>query len=325
MSLFLGIDTSNYTSSAALYDDRTGTITMRRQLLKVRPGEKGLRQSDAVFAHLKNLPPLAEDLLRGKSEALSAVGASVRPRDLDDSYMPCFEAGNASARVTASAAGIPFYDFSHQAGHIAAALFSADALKLLKTRFIAFHVSGGTTEAVLCTPPDDCPGNNAGLGSIAPHTEIIARSLDLKAGQAVDRVGVMLGLPFPAGLQLEKLALASKKKYSIKPCLKGADCCLSGIENLCAAKNTAGEDKCDIARFCIESILAALDGMAEAVMNRYPGIPLLFAGGVMSNSIMRNYLADKYGALFAKPEYSSDNAAGIAVLTGLRHGNKNSF
>lgn len=308
MSLFLGLDTSNYTTSGALYDSAGGVMHTQRKLLSVKNGAKGLRQSEAVYQHVKNLPIIIEDLLLDRSDPVVVVAASSKPRDLEGSYMPCFEPGLTIGRCIASSLHVPFLEFSHQAGHIAAALFSLDRLELLKDRFIAFHVSGGTTEAVLCSPGNDSP---------AFKTTILTCSLDLKAGQAVDRVGVMLGLSFPAGPELEKLALQSTKSFKIKPVIKGNDCCLSGVENLCSAMLKDKADKCDIARFCVEYIKASLDAMTERILLLYPGIPLLFAGGVMSNSIIKEYFTKKYGALFAKPVYSSDNAAGIAMLASL--------
>jgi N6-L-threonylcarbamoyladenine synthase len=307
MSLFLGIDTSNYTTSAALYDDTAGEICEERKQLEVKPGKKGLRQSDALFAHVKNLPLLLTRLFKSSEISISAVGASARPRDIDGSYMPCFEAGLMAARSISAAMKIPFFEFSHQAGHIASALFSINRLDILKSRFIAFHVSGGTTEAVLCTP----------CGS-SLRAEILGCSLDLKAGQAVDRVGQMLGLGFPAGPQLESLALQSKNHFDIKPSLKGGDCCMSGIENLCSGMIKSGREPCDVALFCIKYISASLDGMLKALLPLYYGIPLVFVGGVMSNTIIRSHFASEYGVLFAKQGFSSDNAVGIAVLTKSR-------
>ena len=55
--------------------------------------------------------------------------------------------------------------------------------------------------------------------------------------------------------------------------------------------------------------------MADKLLEKYGNFPLLFAGGVMSNSIIRKSFEDKYGAYFASPEFSADNAAGIAYLT----------
>jgi N6-L-threonylcarbamoyladenine synthase len=178
---------------------------------------------------------------------------------------------------------------------------------LLGEKFIAFHLSGGTTEALLVTPDSER----------IIKCEKIAGSSDLKAGQAVDRVGVMLGLPFPAGKYLEELALSSTAKFKIKPTMKGAECCLSGIENKCRKMLDSGESREDIALFCLKSIEAALCGMTDALISEYGKLPLIYAGGVMSNKIIRKTIEEKYNGIFALPEFSSDNAAGIAVLTSL--------
>lgn len=304
MSDALGIDTSNYTTSAALF--RGGSVYQQKMLLPVKQGELGLRQSDAVFHHVQQLPQVLEALLNGEF-SISAVGASARPRDLDGSYMPCFTVGLGTAKAISLALGVPLHLFSHQAGHIAAALYSTGRLDLIQKKFIAFHVSGGTTEAVLVTPDTQkcfC-------------TRMIAQSLDLKGGQAVDRVGAMLGLAFPSGRALEQLALQTDAVFSIKPSMKGADCSLSGVENQCGKLLNAGRPKEEIAAYCLQSILSALDAMTAALLKEYGDLPLVFAGGVMSNSIIRNALTQKYGAFFAAPEFSADNAAGIAVLTSI--------
>lgn len=303
----LGIDTSNYTTSAALYTD--GTVRQQKMLLPVRKGELGLRQSDAVFHHVQQLPQVLERLFQETSGAVTAVGASARPRDQEGSYMPCFTVGTGTAKAMAMALSVPFFSFSHQAGHIAAALYSAGKLSFLKKPFLAFHVSGGTTEAVRVVPDR----------KHLFQAEIVARSLDLKGGQAVDRVGGMLGLPFPAGKYLEELAMQSDALFSIRPSMKGADCSLSGVENQCRKMLEGGCPREDVARYCLLSILAALDGMAAALQKEYRGLPMLFAGGVMSNGIIRSALTEKYGAVFAEPAFSSDNAAGIAVLTEMKY------
>lgn len=303
----LGLDTSNYTTSAALL--RGGALYQSKRLLPVRQGEKGLRQSDAVFHHVQQLPEVLERLpFAGAS--VRAVGVSSRPRSEEGSYMPCFLVGAAAARTAALSLGVPLYLFSHQQGHIAAALYSAGKLSLLQGEFLAFHVSGGTTEAVFCKPDAE----------EIFSTEIAAQSLDLKAGQAVDRVGVMLGLAFPAGPELEKLALKTDRKFSVRASMKGGDCSLSGVENKCRAMLEAGAAKEEIAAFCLQSVLAALDAMTSALLREYGEIPIVFAGGVMSNSILRTALTQKYGAFFAEPVYSSDNAAGVAVLAALKEG-----
>lgn len=305
--MFLGIDTSNYTTSAALYDLSANEIIQRKKLLPVKEGELGLRQSDAVFAHVKQLGEIFETLINGNKYNIDAIGVSTRPRDIDGSYMPCFLVGEMVSKTLSSVLEIPRYDFSHQQGHIAAALFSAGRLDLINEKFIAFHLSGGTTEALLVTPDENR----------IIKCEKVAGSADLKAGQAVDRVGVMLGLPFPAGKYLEELALLSTAKFKIKPTMKGSECCLSGIENKCRKMLDSGEKREDIALFCLKSIEAALCGMTDALIAEYGKLPLIYAGGVMSNKIIRKTMEEKYCGIFAMPEFSSDNAAGIAVLASI--------
>jgi N6-L-threonylcarbamoyladenine synthase len=311
MAAFLGIDTSNYTTSVAVYDVTTEQIIYQKKLLPVEAGALGLKQSDAVFSHVKQLPVVMEQLSALQPAFdFDAVGYSARPRDVEGSYMPCFLVGECAARSIATALKIPAYDFSHQAGHIAAALYSVKRLDLMNRRFIAFHVSGGTTDCLLVGP---------GKEQLLDINQI-ASSLDLKAGQAVDRVGVMLGLPFPAGRHLEALALTSSARLKITPTIRGMDCCLSGLENICKKMFDEGKPICDIALYCIEYIAAALDKMTELVLKEYGNLPIVYAGGVMSNSIIRTRFTKKYGGMFADPEYSSDNAVGVAVLTTIKAG-----
>lgn len=304
---FLGIDTSNYTTSAALFDDDTGTVTQKKMLLPVKPGEKGLRQSDAVFHHTVQLPQVLTELFSENPGAPDCVGVSIFPRREKGSYMPCFLVGKAAAEAIRVSENKPLRTFSHQEGHIVAALFSAKRLDLLKETFLAFHVSGGTTEALLVTP------NDTNLFSV----RIVGQSLDLKAGQLIDRTGVMLSLPFPCGKDLEVLSEQSDKTYTVKPTMKGADCCLSGIENQCQAKYRKGESPADIAKFCMCSVLTALSEMVSVLRKEYGDLPVLFSGGVSSNKLLKKELTEKYGAIFAEPAFSADNAAGIAVLTAL--------
>lgn len=304
MSAFLGIDTSNYTTSAALFDSEANTIIQSKKLLPVKAGELGLRQSDAVFAHVKQLGDMVQNVFAEYGGKITAIGVSTRPRDIDGSYMPCFLVGEMAANCLGAALKVPVLPFAHQQGHVAAALYSAGRLDLFRERFIAFHLSGGTTEALLVEPSAE---------RIIRCTKI-GGSMDLKAGQAVDRVGVMLGLPFPAGKYLEELALKSDRKFKIKPVMKGTECCLSGIENKCRKMLENGEKPEDIALFCLKSVEASLCGMTDATLSEYGKLPLVYAGGVMSNCIIKNTIENKYGGIFAKPEFSSDNAAGIAVL-----------
>ena len=300
----LGIDTSNYTTSACIYDSETGEVIQKKLLLPVKEGEKGLRQSDAVFHHTARLYPLVEELFKDCG-GIDAIGVSEKPRDAEGSYMPCFLVGVNAARCIGAATDKPVYGFSHQAGHIAAALYSCGKMSLMKEKFIAFHVSGGTTEMLLVTPDEDKPFK----------VEIIGETLDLNCGQAVDRAGVMMGLSFPCGKELEALALKSSEKYNPKVSVKGGRCSLSGLENQCRKMLEGGEAKENVARYCLDFICKTLEKMTEYAIEEYGRLPLVFAGGVMSNSIIREKISGRFGAYFAQPEFSCDNAAGVAILT----------
>ena len=312
--LYLGIDTSNYTTSAALYNSQTGEITQQKQLLTVREGQLGLRQSDAVFHHTAQLHTLFEELVRGvDTKQIAAVGVSSRPRPVSGSYMPCFTVGQNTAKILSAALKIPLCEFSHQEGHISAVLYSAKKTELFNRDFLAFHVSGGTTEAVLAK----------GLGS-GFELELVAQTLDLNAGQALDRVGLMLGLKFPCGPQLEQLALKNTEKLSARPTIKGCDCCLSGVENQCKKLISQGKSPDYVSAYCLEFIRKTLEKMTDALLEKHGELPLVYAGGVMSNSIIQNSFKEKYNAAFAEPVFSSDNAAGIAYLCYRKQNNVHS-
>lgn len=309
MKAYLGIDTSNYTTSCALYLPETGEIVQRKKLLPVKEGELGLRQSDAVFHHTVQIPELLNSLFADFDGEVIGVGVSDAPRRVEGSYMPCFLTGVSAATAFSLAQKVNLHRFSHQQGHIAAAIYSVKKPELLQKPFIAFHVSGGTTDVLLVRPDKE---------NII-SCDMLASSLDLKAGQAVDRVGVMLGFPFPAGKYVDALALESQKKFKISIKLKDGNCCLSGVENKCKQMLAQGEKREDICRYCIDYIMSALVGMAQYQLSVHGNLPLLFSGGVMSSKVISAELTNQFGALFAKPEFSCDNAAGISYLTFLKN------
>ncbi len=307
MTGVLGIDTSNYTTSAAIYDTKTMSILQKKQPLPVKKGELGLRQSDAVFHHTRQMPEIIECLISQYDGTIKAVSVSEKPTQAEGSYMPCFVVGHSAARQIAASLRVPVYMFSHQQGHVAAAAFGAGRLDLLSSEFIAFHVSGGTTDALLVRPDSGC----------IIDCRQVSGSLDLKAGQLIDRVGLMLGLDFPAGPALESLALSATGIYNIKPAMRDGWCSLSGIENQCKNLYEHRQPKNEIAMFCIQSVLAAITSICESLIDRYPERQLLFAGGVMSNTIIRCAIEQRFGGIFAPKDFSADNAAGIALLGHL--------
>lgn len=301
----LGLDTSNYTTSAAVFDGEGGRNQGR--LLEVRPGELGLRQSDALFQHVKHLPEVVEALLgEGGLGTVQAVGASTRPRAVEGSYMPCFLAGASQGQVLSQVLGVPFYAFSHQQGHLAAAAWSAGRLDLLDRPFLAWHLSGGTTELLRVEPEED---------GVAVRAEILGGTSDISAGQLIDRTGVLLGLPFPAGKEVEKLSRQAQKREYYKVKVNGLTFSLSGMENKVRQMVKRGEEPAEIAWFAQETVCRVVQACTKAAMEAYPGLPVLCSGGVASNGRLKELLRQNCGALFAQPQFSTDNAMGTAILT----------
>ena len=301
----LGLDTSNYTTSAAVFDGEGGRNQGR--LLEVRPGELGLRQSDALFQHVKHLPEVVEALLGEEGlGTVQAVGASTRPRAVEGSYMPCFLAGASQGQVLSQVLGVPFYAFSHQQGHLAAAAWSAGRLDLLDRPFLAWHLSGGTTELLRVEPEED---------GVAVRAEILGGTSDISAGQLIDRTGVLLGLPFPAGKGVEKLSRQAQKREYYKVKVNGLTFSLSGMENRVRQMLQRGEEPAEIAWFAQETVCRVVQACTKAAMEQYPGLPVLCSGGVASNGRLKELLRQNCGALFAQPQFSTDNAMGTAILT----------
>lgn len=299
----LGIDTSNYTTSVAVFDGVRGVNV--GQLLSVRPGELGLRQSDALFQHVKQLPELFECLAGEKLlHGLKAVGASTRPRAVEGSYMPCFLAGTSQGRNLASTLGVPFFAHSHQQGHLAAAAWSAGRLELLDHPFLAWHLSGGTTELLKVEPEN-----------FTVTAEIVGGTSDISAGQLVDRTGVLLGLPFPAGKALDELNGQAENRKGFKVKINDLRFSLSGMENKVKNLIEAGERPANVARFTLDTITNVVVRTTLEAQKRWPGLPVLCSGGVASNRYLRAAMERTCGALFAEPRYSTDNAMGTAILT----------
>lgn len=317
--LFVGIDTSNYTTSLGLCDGDGNVIANIKKMLPVKLGERGLRQSDALFAHTKNLPECMDKLKAVIDEKISegyriaAVGCSATPRDNEGSYMPCFLAGVAASHsLCAGLTNVERYEFSHQCGHVRAAIYSSGNINIKNSPFGAFHVSGGTTDVLYCTPKE-----------VGFDIEMVGTSKDINAGQAIDRTGVLMGLQFPAGREMEALANGYTDKISgVSVCTKGMDCNLSGLENKAAELYEKTRDKALVCAYVFEFVGKTLYKMSEAFKERYGNIPIIYAGGVMSNKRIKQKLSSIQNTYFSEPEFSSDNAAGISLLTRDRYFSK---
>lgn len=307
---FLGIDTSNYTTSLSLVGEMGELYANLKAPLTVAAGERGLRQSDALFLHTKNFPDLfvqLEEILNVNELQIVAVGVSTRPRNQDGSYMPCFLAGKSAAYAVSSTSGVPLFEFSHQCGHIAAAIYSASAPELFSAERIgAFHVSGGTTELLLAHPVAN--GFNA---------EILGGSLDLNAGQAIDRIGVKMEFGFPCGPALERAALENSKRIpKSKISIKDGFFNLSGIENKATELFEQTGDQRLVSAYVLDFVGRSIVSASLDFIEKQGDMPMVYAGGVMSNSIIKSMIRESIpDSYFAEPAMSADNAVGIAVLT----------
>lgn len=300
MPVCLGLDTSNYTTSAAVFDGTGGKNCGR--LLEVPEGALGLRQSDALFQHVKRLPDMFAALRReGVLKDLAAVGASTRPRAVEGSYMPCFLPGETVGRCLADALGIPFFSCAHQEGHIAAAAWSAGRLDLLDQPHLAWHLSGGTTELLYVEP------QGSGVKAVC-----VGGTSDISAGQLIDRTGKLLSLEFPAGKALDALTEGCGQGQYFRVKLKNLTFSLSGVENQVKALVERGEEPQYIACYVLDTVAGAVQTATRAAWERWPGLPVLCSGGVASSRRLRRWMDS---AFFAAPEYSTDNAMGVAILT----------
>lgn len=307
---YLGIDTSNYRTSAAFFNAETREWHNSGRLLDVPVGKIGLRQSEALFQHTLHLHEMIGKLPDIPSREIRAICVSTRPRAVEGSYMPCFLAGENVARSIAHLLQIPLYPCSHQQGHLAAAALSANVLSWLREQeFYAWHLSGGTTELLHVRPGADR----------LPMAQRIGGTTDLAAGQLVDRAGALLGLSFPAGEALENLANHSDSVEYFCPKVKNCQFSLSGIENKVQDMYTRAEESENIAFFTLRTICAAVEKATEQARTE-KRLPVLCAGGVMSNQMIQQRMSTQFGACFAEPKLSGDNAVGVAVLAAVQNG-----
>ena len=304
--VFLGIDTSCYTTSIALLDSVGNLLADKRTILTVKENGCGLRQSEMVFQHTKNLPVLFASAFDEKNYKVNAVVTSSQPRFREESYMPAFLCGLSAGRVLSATHQVPLYLTSHQENHIQAGLWSVKGLKA--GRFIVLHISGGTTDLLLVNKTTDK----------LTITEF-GGSSDLNAGQYIDRIGVELGLSFPAGKSLEQLALQATETVDIPVAVKGLSVSYSGPLTATKKLLAKGIDKADLAAGMQTAIAKSLAKLLLNACAAQDCQQILLVGGVASNLFIRNYLAERLARqrvqiYFPEPEFCSDNAVGCAYL-----------
>lgn len=307
MKKCLGFDTSNYTTSVALasMDDYIHS----RKILDVDLGERGLRQSNALFLHTKNIPCVLSDLSINKEDII-CVSASDKPREEDGSYMPCFLSGVNAGYVSSKLLDVPFYTFSHQSGHIMAILKTCNDQSLINKEFLAYHISGGTTELVHVLPDKD-----KGF-----KVNIVGGTKDISLGQLIDRCGVNLNYKFPCGNEMEKDSHIENLDY-IKIKDNSPFYNISGIENKFNGMIKDGKSKEEIIKYVFSYCANVLIMSTNMVRETYKDLPIVFAGGVMRNTLIRKYIESNIdNVIFGSVELSSDNAVGISYLGLYKEG-----
>lgn len=312
MTGYLGIDTSCYTTSIALLDETGKLVADLRKPLDVKPGGRGLAQSEMVFQHIRNLPVLFEKLqnvLGARTPILRGIGVSASPRSSPDSYMPVFVAGESFARTVSCLSGAPLFRLSHQAGHVFAGIRSAGWPS--NAKFLAVHISGGTTEVVRASVSDTL------------EVDILGGTKDLHGGQFIDRIGVALGLPFPAGSHLEILASKAETAEVVPVAAKGVELSFSGPETHVLRLIAAGAGRASIAagvQLCVARSVLAMICSAVEMTNL---TEVMIVGGVSCNNFIRTFLKDNLEEkgiqlMFPDNMYSSDNATGAAYFAFWR-------
>ena len=308
MELSLGIDTSCYTSSAAVMDQEGKLVAEARIPLVVKPGGRGLAQSEMVFQHVRNLPVLMEEIRRsiGPKARIVCVAASGKPRPVEGSYMPVFLVGLGSARTLGAALSCPVFEISHQENHILAGMWSSGGE--FDPEFLALHVSGGTTEILFVRKNTD-----------RFEVQLIGGTRDLHAGQFIDRVGVAMGLPFPAGPHLERLAATCTGKATLTPVsVSGTQISFSGPETHVQRWLASSPEPSEVAASVQRCVADSLNRSLAAAIAQTGVKTVLLVGGVAANRFIRRCVADFLsGSVQAalrvpSPEFSGDNAVGAA-------------
>ncbi len=295
----LGIDTSCYTTSIAIVDGSGEIVLDKRIPLKVKAGQRGLRQSEAFYQHVVNLPALFEKASI-YSNSIAIVSASSKPRNIKDSYMPVFNAGTAFAKTISSLLSLPLSFFSHQEGHIYSLL--PESKINCGSAFYVVHLSGGTAEIMKVSSQN---------GRIS--TKIIGGSLDITAGQLIDRLGVRLGHGFPAGRALDKIASAEKAKDSYRTSVKNGYFNFSGVENIYEKDISRGTNPdeiiCKVFKCISQTLSKSFNNLDIADK------PILMTGGVSASHFLKKTLCDKFASIhFGPAELCTDNAVGIARM-----------
>jgi N6-L-threonylcarbamoyladenine synthase len=295
----LGIDTSCYTTSLVAIDQNNHILFEDRISLEVKDGHLGLRQSQAFFQHIRNLPILYEKCLNVIDPAnIGSVCVSSQPRNVKDSYMPVFTAGVNLGKIMAKSLKCQYLEISHQENHLLAVAFD----HLLPETFIGVHISGGTSEILKVNNKERM------------FSEIIGKSLDLSFGQLIDRIGLYMGLAFPCGKKLDQLRTDPKNRYQLKLSIKELSFNLSGFENKLKGFYDQDHDLSKVSNTLFYYLALILSQVLKEALRDSNLETVVLSGGVSANSYLREFLVKTIDACVIFPEipYATDHALGNA-------------
>ena len=315
--LILGLETSCDETGVALYDTQRGLLADALfSQIDIHVEYGGVVPELASRDHVRKTLPLIEQVLADSgctAQDIDGVAYTAGP-----GLVGALMVGATLARALAWGWGVPALGVHHMEGHLLAPMLEE---KHPDYPFVALLVSGGHTQLVR-------------VDGIGQYT-MLGESLDDAAGEAFDKAAKMLGLPYPGGPHIARMALqGDPERFDFpRPMVNrpGLDFSFSGLKtytrNTVAACRQAGElteqDKCDIARAFEEAVVATLVIKCRRALKQEGLKTLVIAGGVSANLSLRSRLEralDKEGArvFYPAPMFCTDNGAMIAYAGAQR-------
>ena len=143
---------------------------------------------------------------------------------------------------------------------------------------------------------------------------VVGAGSTVSAGQLIDRTGQMLELPFPSGKHIDALSREAAMKETFKVKCPGLEFSLSGVQNKVQQFHQKNGIPAETAAYALRCVAGAVFQATKNALKEYPGLRVVFSGGVASNSMLREVIAP-LDPIFSQPQFSTDNAMGVAVLT----------